>query len=340
MIKKLFFTTALLVPGLAYGGNPSADLSVQVVPAGKAGTCGTIIGQAATDSAAAGFNTCALYNDFTTAIPNTVGTGLPSNWLNCTSGIDTGAVWNANSSYNIPCSAQSQVVDPVYGNQALDLHLNRSWLAGQGQQYGNFAQITSAPWDTDTTNPNAHSWSNGYFEITYRQDADNFKFPGSQQAFWSWGQCCGTGNTFVEQDFFEDWNTGGAHMDIAWDWWGTGTFGNGTPYSSHDARTYHTFGALITGNYNNFAVCNYYDGTRIGCYNQSYQSGQDGTQRRKVWVQNGAQCPTQFGDISCVGASFNDSHMYIKSIRVVTCAAEPAGGSCLGNTNNGSFYQP
>jgi O-glycosyl hydrolase len=34
MVRKLFFTAALLLPGLAYGGNPSADLSVQVVPAG------------------------------------------------------------------------------------------------------------------------------------------------------------------------------------------------------------------------------------------------------------------------------------------------------------------
>jgi hypothetical protein len=32
MIRQLFSTAELLVPGLAYGGNPSADLSVQVVP--------------------------------------------------------------------------------------------------------------------------------------------------------------------------------------------------------------------------------------------------------------------------------------------------------------------
>jgi hypothetical protein len=35
MIKKLFFLAALLVPDLAYAANPSADLSVQIVPAGK-----------------------------------------------------------------------------------------------------------------------------------------------------------------------------------------------------------------------------------------------------------------------------------------------------------------
>ena len=37
MIKKLFFIAALLVPGLAYGG-PSANLAVQIVPAGVTGS--------------------------------------------------------------------------------------------------------------------------------------------------------------------------------------------------------------------------------------------------------------------------------------------------------------
>jgi hypothetical protein len=41
MIKKLFFIAALLVPGLAYGG-PSANLPVQIVPAGS-GVTGSIL---------------------------------------------------------------------------------------------------------------------------------------------------------------------------------------------------------------------------------------------------------------------------------------------------------
>src|SRR5215472_14234564 len=35
MIKKLFLLAALLAPGLAYAGNPSANLSAQVVRAGS-----------------------------------------------------------------------------------------------------------------------------------------------------------------------------------------------------------------------------------------------------------------------------------------------------------------
>jgi hypothetical protein len=37
VIKTLLFTAMLLLPALAYGGNPSANLSVQVVPAGSSG---------------------------------------------------------------------------------------------------------------------------------------------------------------------------------------------------------------------------------------------------------------------------------------------------------------
>src|SRR5215467_8792046 len=93
MIRRLFFMAALLVPGFAYGANATANLSVQIVSPGSAGTCGTITGDANSDVQAAGFNTCALYNDFTAPIPNTVGTGLPSNWLNCNQSDSPTAVW-------------------------------------------------------------------------------------------------------------------------------------------------------------------------------------------------------------------------------------------------------
>jgi hypothetical protein len=308
-------------------------------PPPNGGACGGLLGQVATDTATAGFDTCVLYNDFTTAIPNSVGTGLPSNWLNCNPGTDTDAVWNA-SGYGVPCSSFQQVTDVGGGgNLALDLHYNVASMTNTCI-YCNNAQLVTAAWGTPTANPNAHSWSNGYFEITYRTDGN---FPGSQQAWWSW-TCCGTGNTFVEQDFLEDWGTAGAAVDSAYDWWVNGNgvgFGNVQPhYPSHDATTYHTLGAMITGNLSNFSVCTYYDGSAVGCTNQNYLSGQDGTQRRQLWMQNGIGCNNDPSDSTCVPADFTDSHMYVQSVKAVTCAAEPAGGSCLGNTYNGSFYQP
>jgi hypothetical protein len=213
MMKQLLFTAALLVPGLAFGGNPSADLWIQVVPATTAGTCGTIMGQAGTDAAAAGFNTCALYNDFTTQIPNTVGTGLPSNWLDC-SGTDTGAVWNWYGG-TAPCPGSfTQVRDPVYSNYALDLHFNSSYLASGAQ---NLDWLSTMPNSQITGNLGAHSFSTGYFEWTYRWQSDSGSFPGNVQGFWSW-TCCDTGTTFV------DWNLWRIGLQVA-----TARIGAGMP---------------------------------------------------------------------------------------------------------------
>jgi hypothetical protein len=60
MINKLFFTAALLARGLAHAGNPSADLSVQIVPDGSPLAVPA-------PAAAAGSTTQALNADFTSA---------------------------------------------------------------------------------------------------------------------------------------------------------------------------------------------------------------------------------------------------------------------------------
>jgi hypothetical protein len=89
-----------------------------------------LLGQAGADVAAAGFNTCALYNDLTTAIPNAVGTGLPCNCLDCAGDSDTSSIshWGVNdrnrpfSTDTAPCARViANATDPVYGNRALDL---------------------------------------------------------------------------------------------------------------------------------------------------------------------------------------------------------------------------
>ena len=70
MIKGLFFTAALLMPSLAYAGNPSANLSVQVVPAG--------VQVAPAGAQAAGYTTLAFHSDFTQPFYTNL-----SNWLDC-----------------------------------------------------------------------------------------------------------------------------------------------------------------------------------------------------------------------------------------------------------------
>jgi hypothetical protein len=344
MIKTLFVTAALLAPGFAYAGNPSADLSVQVVPATTAGPCGTIIGQAGTDAAAAGFNTCALYNDFTTAIPNSVGTGLPAGWLNCNGNTaDTGAVWNVNGPGWVPCpAAYQQVKDPVSGALVLDIDYKSAYenATGGGWPY-NMAQLITVPAVNNATNSDpAHSFSNAYYEITYRLAPNPpGDFAGMMHSFWQFN-CCNTGNSFVDNEIFEDWSYWGQGQDFGWNWWGpfqTGAFDRSIP--NHDVTTYHTIGGLLTSDSTNFSHCMYFDGARIKCDTGAYQAGQSGAQRRSLIIWNGLACNWTPQDISCVGL-FTEDHMYIKSVKVASCPAEPTGGSCIGTNFNGNFYTP
>src|ERR1700730_18026778 len=106
MIKQLFFMAALLVPGLAYGGNPSADLQVQIVPAGSPPVPAA--------AQAANFTTLALNSDFTSAFY-----ANRAHWLDCAGA--TNPIWY-NVVYGVgpaPCSNYAIIQDPVYGGQVL-----------------------------------------------------------------------------------------------------------------------------------------------------------------------------------------------------------------------------
>jgi hypothetical protein len=353
MRKTLLLAVALLVPGLAYGGNPSANLSVQVVPAGK-GTCGTIMGQAATDAAAAGFNTCALYNDFTTPIPNTVGTGLPSNWLDCNLDASTSAVWYwgfslfQNSSEVHPCAGHVDwnVVDPVYGNDALRFTMNYSEMSATdananafGMQSVNYAGQTN-PF------PGPGQYPYSYYEWTFRTDTPN---PGGggeiYNAFWSWisppAKTLATQSSYVvELDFTETgaWSNG----DFAAHRWGPNGQNNYWLFNTNaglPTTSYHTWGMLFTGDGgSNFSTCVYVDGVRQACNRAVYDASGENLQRRYLMAHFACGDSSGF----CT-SNFGTSHHYVKSFKVLTCAnwqQSSAAGMCNGSTLNGSgFYQ-
>jgi hypothetical protein len=92
MMKKLLFMAMLLAPGLAYGQNPSADLSVQVVSANTGIPCAigkpytANGGQVPAGAAAAGFTACALNIDMSQAYYQTL-----SNWIDCSADPGTAA---------------------------------------------------------------------------------------------------------------------------------------------------------------------------------------------------------------------------------------------------------
>jgi hypothetical protein len=347
MMKTVFLTIALLVPGLAYGGNPSANLSVQVIPAGNASTCDAIMGQAATDAATAGFNTCALYNDFTTAIPNSVGTGLPSNWLDCNLDGSTSAVWYwgfrlfENSSNALPCTGHVDwnVVDPTYGNYALRFTLTDSDISAYSFPASGM-ETTNMNGSNPVPGPGQYPYA--YYEWTVRYD--NTAPGGFDNAFWSWitpvaETLAGQSSYLLELDFTESYGwVGSPATDAGINQWGPSgridyrllSTNAGLPLTA-----YHTWGSLFTGDGgNNFSVCSYVDGVRKACVPWSYSANGENLQRRYLmaWLACGATCN-----------SFGTAHQYIKSIKVLTCASWTQVGSpgmCNGSALNGSgFYQ-
>ena len=119
MIKKLLFTAALLVPGLAYGQNPSTNLSAQVVPAGS-DPIACDIGPAYTGSIPApaqamGYTHCAANYNFTNSYFTTV-----SNWLACTDdGTTFHLFWLKPLNASVPCNRVNMISDG--GVQTFDL---------------------------------------------------------------------------------------------------------------------------------------------------------------------------------------------------------------------------
>src|ERR1700755_432534 len=103
MIKRLFLLAALLAPQLAYGANPSANLSVQIVP-----SVSTPAVPAA--AAAAGFTTLAANYDFT--IPG--GTySNPATYIDCKGAAVPQFYFTAPGiPGTVPCSGFSITTDP------------------------------------------------------------------------------------------------------------------------------------------------------------------------------------------------------------------------------------
>lgn len=178
-------------------GTATALATVTVTAPPSSGVCAATGADAQADLAGAGFTTCVIGNDFTQQIPNTAGTGLPQNWLNCALGDTTPAVWyNGFQNYikttdALPCvsgssanssnSAIYQTTDPTYGNLALLLFEPASHCTNPSGVQNNVVgggcsnAIQSIP-DAPTTAAGSGVWPNNgvypsaYIEVTARTD--------------------------------------------------------------------------------------------------------------------------------------------------------------------------
>jgi hypothetical protein len=290
MIKGLFFTVALLAPGLAYGGNPSGDLSVEVVPASPNGIACDIgpayTGAVPAAAQAAGFTRCAANYDFSNSFY-----AARSNWLDC-AGAANPQWWNLSYSGGAvaPCSRFNIIADPAFGTNALQsIYLPSDWP----NELATELDTTNSSSPRPGTNPGFFFATQFYAEVAeyVTANAQNNAYTrttcGTSPAqlgsgLWTWA----APNT-VETDFMEfypglnkcgnggntiDWNDGAYSTGAAL------TLGNngGQPgqQAGYDPTIPHTYGVLQTASGTTYTRCNYMDGTQLGsaCFSAAFGS--------------------------------------------------------------------
>jgi hypothetical protein len=318
MIKRLFFMAALLMPSLAHGANPTADLSVQIVPADA-----TPAVPAAAQ--AAGFTTLAKNWDFSQPLY-----ARESNWLDCGLSTNTNKDWHQNASiangppvFQVPICSVPQVVDQ--GFTVIDL----PWTTNQTDYPTNVIQsIRTVSADGTTALVNFGAF---YAEAEYRMTpVQNNSFT----AFWSSATPPTSNTRDLEYDIIEmglnDSYAGGAGQNLHNWQGGTGgcppyNFNCGTDYylswpSQIDISAYHKFGMLVTNDGTTAWTCGYYDGAPIGnCFDMNAQVNSGGADdqtnnRQYMMLWSIGQ------DLGHSVRATQDAHMYIKYVRVWSCA--------------------
>jgi hypothetical protein len=340
MIKKLFFTATLLVPCLAYGIDPSANLSVQVVPPGSTPSVPA-------GAAAAGFTTQALNSDFTEP--------LPSNWLGgCPNGAngqpvtgyfndDTGHTWWLNlwwsQSYQ-NCNTK-QITDPVYGRLVVDM----PWTVDNAHT-AQGTVIQSASWDYNRdgkavcSNGNCRGGQgtandfppNAYFEIVARMTP---ALPGAYFVMNTWPSLAMSDSNRggIELDVIEtDGNVLSSYSSVVHNWgaggkanciWDTAFCHNSPLPANFDLTQFHTYAGRITSNGQTSSdgstqsLCGYLDNVFVRCIPQPGGVTTDNAQERLFLIVQNACNWWNYNGVCTQGQV---QHLYIKSIRVWSCA--------------------
>jgi hypothetical protein len=305
MIKKLMFMTALLVPGFAYGQNPSALLTVQVVPSSGSIACGigpNYNGSIPVGAQAAGFTTCAANYDFTSsAYANT------STWLDCAGATNPQwyhTIWWAAASP--PCTVQI-VNDSVAGSNVLDF----TWLPSYGTKGGStngFQAMETMIHDGSI----ATDFPDAYIEIEYRITP---VLANTYSSLYTWTRlgALGTG-AIIEWDDIETYGTTRYADDAACHNWSNGSGCNGFLWHGSgpsDISQYHKYAMRITGDGSTaIYACSYVDGNFIGhCVNGVPNAGEFSV-RNFLIVGVGSYSGQPSGQVD----------MLVKSIRVWSCA--------------------
>jgi hypothetical protein len=321
MIKKLFFTAALLVPGLAYGADPSANLPIQIVPASAVPAA----------AQAAGFTKLIISDNFQD--PSFANT---ANWLDC-AGASSPTWWRAwigFSSYDGPCAAVTQAVDSANGGQpALRLHWQDSYFSGSAPGPAHVALIQT----TDSAGNGRQTPPGFYMEVVAR--TDRAVVSGLAQAWiqaWSLTAATGVG---YEIDGMEE--CGGGNCV-------SGNIHNNNGFNScayngsigcfgcppvqgcgFDITQYHTYAWRQTSAGTDIVFCDYIDGSLEGC--SSIQPTSTELAGLAMVHQLGVGVSSTNTPLGNGSAGKN---MWVKSVKVWSCAAVNSGALCNSSTNN------
>ena len=326
-----FFIAALLVPGLAYAENPSADLSVQIVPAGP---------QVPAGAQAAGFTTLAANYDFSQPKYASQSNYLTCGVLSSNAGSVTTDFWqevDGNGLSTMPCDINQITDTGPNGDGSTVLELG--WQPGYtGGGLPGLQQM-----HTRTIFP-----INSYVEIMGRvQDTPDittypYEDPGNYTLLWAWN------SPGFEPDVNENfgpsnWPPGGVGQGNA----NTAAMMHQWPsqavvalwQAQFDVRQYHKFGLRLTGNSSDGgtqAFCMDYDGVRTSCNTLGIPTGASAI--RYNWLlTDGAICNsgtsqhsggTGFGDFSCV-VSRRIAYR-VKYIRIWSCSSWQTGVCATG----------
>jgi len=324
VIKELFFTAALLVPSLAYAGNPSASLSVQVIPAGSAPA----------GAQAAGYSTLAFHSDFTQPFYSNL-----SNWLDC-AGAASPQWWigGGNGQSPPPCSRISMINDG--GMQVMDMRFTAA-------DAGSLGTVLT------TLNALGQRYSQGvdfpngaYWQATFRvlpNGLNNNPFGTLIAAWWSWsdtGQSSGT--AFQERDFLEEYGTGCCHNDAGLVEWNAPSgqtnvllAGFGQPEYQIDPTVYHTIAARVTQDgRTNEAMCLYIDGVLQNCRDMIGAGNTGGSAITSSQLNQRNYPILQIGPLNAtpVAATID---MLVQDVQIWTCSAWQGPLNRPGNACNG-----
>ena len=331
MFKNVFLAVALLAPAVAYGGTPSTDLSVQIVPS----TSMTPPPPSPTPSPpptdptppaaaqAAGFTTLAANYDFTGQTSDGVHPAnwyqTLSNWLDCAGA--SNPVWQ-NVGINQTTSCEYRIINDN-GTAVLDMGFTTTDFSN------GFAETQMQQCDSGGSNCSVTFPQGKYVEIVSRVT------PGTSSAYpangfgviyddplWSWPSAATGGQ---EWDFVEMYSGGTVGGQTA--------CCGGTPANSiisgYNPNAYNTYGFLYTSDgTSDSAACIYTNGQAVNgggssaCNNFGNIGSGDFNARNFLLSTLGPQGTSN-------GAPANNMDLYIQRIRVWECAGW-ASGQCNG----------